>query len=81
MTKYPPVKVKVKLGAATNVARAGSGKSAKISSSSCSGFNAAFSAAAKYFGKIRRGEVLRMRCLQQGDCCANKPEIYTAFLE
>jgi hypothetical protein len=79
MTSKPPVKIRVKLGAATNIARAGTGKQAKIASSTSSGFYAAQLAATKFFDRPQWE--IRLRRLQKGDVCANKPEIYTAFVE
>lgn len=92
MTTQPPVKVRVILGAANNVARISAsetGCGAFTASSTSDGRRAAFCAAAKYF-KLRPHECvsmqpkltpLRLRLLQKGDVCEKRPEIYSAFLE
>jgi len=81
MKKANTVTIKVKLGAATNIARAGSGKDAKIASSTNSGAVAAFCAAIEYFGTLPRGVNINVHLAEKGSVSAPaKREIYTAVL-
>jgi hypothetical protein len=70
------VVVRVKLGADTNIARAGIGAHSALASATSDGRTAALRAAAKYF-RCRDVDIV-LELIEQGDTCAGKPARYTA---